>query len=212
VKKSASLLALLVGFAALPAFAATNSYSSQAYGTNTNNSGTGYAAPAYATPDTVAASFGGYDFDKDGNSRQSVDYRLDYQWGVSLLPMMASDWAGSQKYVQLHPVAGFEGTGDGATYINGGLNLDVPIPETPLVFTWGEAIGWYGHGDSAQGLGSPFEMRSQVELGWEFDNHMRLGAYFSHLSNMGAGDDNPGGEILGGTLRIPVGWLAHEAK
>jgi len=52
-------------------------------------------------------------------------------------------------------------------------------------------------------------MRSQLELGWKFDNDMRLSAYISHLSNVDTGDRNPGAEVLGGYLRVPVGWLAH---
>jgi lipid A 3-O-deacylase len=186
VKKYASLLTLLIAAIAAPqAHAASN--------------------------DQIIAAFGYYDFDKDGD-RGSVDYRMDYQWGASLIPMMNKDWAGAEKYVQLHPVAGFEGTGDGATYFNGGLNLDIPIPSTPLVFTWGEAIGWYGHGDSSQGLGSPFEMRSQLALDWQFNNGMAAGAYISHLSNLDAGDANPGAEIVGAQLHVPVSWLAHAAK
>jgi hypothetical protein len=39
---------------------------------------------------------------------------------------------------------------------------------------------------------------------------MRLSAYISHLSNAGAGNTDPGAEVLGGYLRIPVGWLAHQ--
>ena len=191
MKKLPSLLALLVGVAAaLPAHAAVPA--------STSPSG---------TPDYIAAAFGGYDFDKDGN-RDSVDYRLEYQWGASHVPMMNHDWGSLDRWFQLHPVAGFEGNGNGMTYFNGGLNLDVPVVSN-LIFTWGETVGWYGHGDDHQTLGSPFEMRSQLELGWKFDNDMRLSAYISHLSNVDTGDRNPGAEVLGGYLRVPVGWLAH---
>jgi len=184
VKKISSLLALLVGVAAaMPAHAASSDY--------------------------IAAAFGDYDFDKGGD-RNSIDYRMEYQWGASLIPMMNSDWASSEQWVKLHPVAGFEGTGEGMTFFNGGLNLDVPVATTPLIFTWGETAGWYGHGDTKQALGSPFEVRSQLELGWKFDNNMRLSAYVSHLSNAGTGDHDPGAEILGAYLRVPVSWLAHK--
>ncbi len=184
VKKLSSLLALLVGIAAV--------------------------APAHAaasTPNTINAAFGAYDFDKTGG-RQSVDYRLEYEWGLSLIPLIDHDWTSLDQWVQVHPVVGFEGNGDFMTYFNGGLGADVPLG-SKFVFSWDEALGLYGHGDSRQSLGSPFEMRSQLELGYNFDNSMRLSAYISHLSNVDTGDKNPGAEIAGAYLHVPVSWLAH---
>jgi lipid A 3-O-deacylase len=182
VKKFASAFALLIGvLSCLPTYAA-------------------------ASPDYVNAALGGYDFDKNGN-RDSVDYRLEYQWGASLLPMVDHSWSNLDHWFQIHPVAGFEGNGNGMTYFNGGLNMDVPVVSR-LMFTWGENIGWYGHGDDHQSLGSAFELRSQLELGWRFQNEMRVSGYISHLSNAGIGDHDPGAEVLGAYLRVPVGWLA----
>jgi hypothetical protein len=187
VKKLSSLLALLVGvMATLPA----------------------HAAPAStSTPNTVNAAFGAYDFDKDGG-RQSVDYRLEYEWGLSLIPMINHDWANLDQWVLLHPIVGFEGNGDFMTYFNGGLGLDVPLGRK-FVFSLDEALGLYGHGDSKQSLDSAFEMRSQLELGYNFDNSMRLSGYISHMSNVDTGDKNPGAEVAGAYLRVPVSWLAH---
>jgi lipid A 3-O-deacylase len=208
VKKFSSLLAIAVGlFAALPAVAAPTYSSSTSSSTTYANSNRAMPYASSMTPDYVIAALGGYDFDKNGG-RDSVDYRLEYQWGASLLPMMNHDWSSLDRWVQLHPVAGFEGNGDGMSYFNGGLNLDVPVV-SHIVFTWGENVGWYGHGDSHQSLGSPIEFRSQLELGWQFDNSMRLMGYISHLSNMGIGDRDPGAEILGAQLSVPVGWLAR---
>jgi lipid A 3-O-deacylase len=201
VKKLFPLLALLLGVAvSLPAHAAASKYS-------TTPSTPSATTTPNATPDYIAASFGDYDFDKGGN-RNAIDYRLEYQWGASLIPMMNHDWASSENWVLLHPVVGFEGDDSGMTYFNGGLNLDVPLG-SKVVLTWGEVLGWYGHGNEKQALGSPLEFRSQLELGWKFDNNMRLSGYISHMSNAGIGDHDPGGETLGAYLRVPVSWLAH---
>ena len=186
IKKTASLVALLVGIGlAVSAQAAT----------------------ATGAPDMINASLGYYDFDKDG-SRGNADYRLEYEWGASILPMLNRDWASLDRYAMVHPIVGFEGTGDFMTYFNGGFGVDAPIG-THVVFSWDEAIGLYGHGDSNQSLGSPLEVRSQLELGWRFDNNVRLSTYISHMSNLGAGDKNPGAETLGGYLHIPVSMLSH---
>jgi hypothetical protein len=184
MKKFSSVLALVVGLlSAIPAHAAS-------------------------APDYITAGLGMYDFDKGGD-RNSTDYRMEYQWGTSLLPMVNHDWAYLDKSLLLHPVVGFEGNGSGMTFFNGGANLDVPVV-SHIMFTLGETIGWYGHGNDHQTLGSPFEMRTQLELGWTFQNDMRLSAYLSHLSNFGVGDHNPGAETLGAYLRLPVSWLAHK--
>jgi lipid A 3-O-deacylase len=195
MKKLAYLGTLAAVLCSLPALAAPSSSSSPAY------------SPASASaPDYIGVGFGDYDFDRDGD-RDSIDYRLDYQWGASVLPMLDHSWGGMDRYFQIHPVAGFEGNGNGMTYFSGGLNMDVPVVSR-LVFTWGEAMGLYGHGDDKQTLGSAFEVRSQLELGWRFDNGMRLSGYVSELSNLGVGDRDPGSETIGAYLRVPVSWLA----
>ena len=209
-KVFASLLALTLGaLCAQSAVAAT--YNNSSYSSNSYNKPVAPAPVAQTStagsPDMVAAGLGDYDFDKGGD-RNSADYRLEYQWGASLLPMIDHDWANLDNMFKLHPVAGLEGDGNGMTYFNGGLNLDVPVI-SHIMFTWGESVGLYGHGDDHQALGSPFEIRSQLELGWTFDNNMRLSAYLSHMSNLGVGDHDPGSETLGGYLRVPVSWLAR---
>jgi hypothetical protein len=165
-------------------------------------------AHAAAAPDYINAALGYYDFDKDGD-RGSTDYRLEYQWGASLLPLVSHDLVTYDKWFQFHPVAGLEGDGNGMLFFNGGFNLDVPVVSR-IVFTWGETAGWYTHGDDRQSLGSPFEIRSQLELGWRFDNQMRLSGYLGHTSNLGIGDHDPGAEVIGAYLRVPVSWLARK--
>ncbi|MDE1901170.1 MAG: acyloxyacyl hydrolase [Alphaproteobacteria bacterium] len=108
--------------------------------------------------------------------------------------------------MQLHPTVGFEGNGNGATYSSAGLDLDIPLFRHQIVFTWGESAGLYTRGNDPRWLGSPLEFRSQLELGWQFDNGYRLSGYISHLSNAGIAKANPGAEILGAYVHIPIAW------
>ncbi|MDE2029582.1 MAG: acyloxyacyl hydrolase [Alphaproteobacteria bacterium] len=166
------------------------------------------ATPAYAaTPDYLSLGGGIFDFDKPQNSRRAVDYRVEYRWGVSLLPLIDKSFNSVEPFMQLHPSVGFEGNGNGATYPDAGLNLDIPLLWHHAILTWGEALGLWGRGNDPRYLGSALEFRSQVEVGWQFDNGLRATAYISHLSNAHIVKTNPGAEIVGAYLQIPVSDL-----
>jgi len=165
------------------------------------------ATPVYAqTPDYLTFGGGVFDFDKHVSSRESGDYRLEYQWGTSLIPMISDTFDQTDSWFQLHPTLGFEGNSYDTFYANGGLNLDIPILWRHSVLTWGEALGFYGCGDDPRSLGSNLEFRSQLELGWRFDSDIRMSAYISHLSNAHIANSNPGAEIVGAYLRLPLWW------
>ena len=51
------------------------------------------------------------------------------------------------------------------------------------------------------------EFRSQVELGYQFENQSRLSLAFSHISNAELGDDNPGTEVLNLYYHLPLDLL-----
>ncbi len=195
---------------ALAAALALSATSAQAAAPTSQTSA--YARPTPAsydtkTPDFVSFSVADYDFDKDTH-KETVDLRLEYRWGVSLLPMMGI--TSMEHDFQLHPAAGIEVTGNGATFTSAGLDLDIPVGQH-WIFTWGEAVGYYNHGNS-QSLGYPMEFRSQIEAGWRFDNQMRVTGYISHLSNAGIGDNNPGAEVLGLYWHVPFKSLYALAK
>ena len=162
-------------------------------------------AQAAASPDYISAGFGGYNFDKS-DSRRSVDYRLEYQWGLSLLPRIADSFNSVEPFLQVHPTVGFEGNTRGSIYSHGGFNLDIPFLRHG-VFTWGEEVGLFDRGNDARGLGSVLQFRSQLELGWKFNNDLRLSGFISHMSNAGIFADNPGAEILGIYVRVPTSLL-----
>jgi len=161
------------------------------------------AASAADTPDILSLGGGGYNFDKHRENRRSLDYRVDYQWGVSLLPLIVDSFNSVEPFLQVHPVIGFEGNSVGALYGNGGLNLDIPFLYHGI-FTWGEAVGAFGKGHDLMPMGATIEFRSQLELGWRFDNDLRITGFISHISNAHISSQNPGAEIAGMYVHIPV--------
>ncbi len=161
---------------------------------------------AYRQPDVVSFGVGYMDFDKTESHKQSADFRGEYRWGLSLLPKI-SPWFNSwDPYVQFHPFVGVETTTLGALYGLGGWAMDAYLGRH-IVFTWSEGVGFFYPGDMAP-LGSFVEFRSQAELGWRFDNNMRLTGQLSHISNAGITKRNPGAEIAGVYLHVPVNMLA----
>ena len=71
------------------------------------------------------------------------------------------------------------------------------------------AVGVYGNGDGKD-LGYAVEFRSGVELAYRFDNYARLGLSFTHISNAGLDERNPGVESLVVMYSIPFGSLFSE--
>jgi hypothetical protein len=153
-------------------------------------------------PDMLSIGLGYQNFDKDESHRQSADIRGEYRWGMSLLPMI-SPWFNSwDQYVQFHPMAGGELGTLGQLYGFGGFAMDAYLGRH-AVFTWSEGAGLYYPG-AAVALGSILEFRSQFELGWRFDNNVRITGYFSHISNAKITNWNPGSETIGVYLHLPI--------
>jgi lipid A 3-O-deacylase len=153
-------------------------------------------------PDLLSFGGGYMDFDKSEGHKQSGDFRVEYRWGLSMLPLVSSYFKSWDPYVQFHPFAGVETTTLGAVYGLGGWAMDGYIGRHGI-FTWSEGVGLFDHGDMAR-LGSFVEFRSQAELGYRFDNEMRLTAEISHISNAGLTKRNPGAEIVGFYFHVPV--------
>ena len=72
------------------------------------------------------------------------------------------------------------------------------------------AVGLYNRGNGKD-LNYPIEFKSQIELGYEFHNHYRLSAGFSHLSNASLSHtrnkSNPGAESAFISLHIPFNYF-----
>ncbi len=170
-------------------------------------------APCSATaaehPDYISLGIGSYNFDKHRDNRRSIDYRGEYEWGVSLLPHLADSFNSVEPFLQVHPLIGIEGNTLGAFYGHGGLNLDVPFYRHGI-FTWGETVGAFSQGHDIMPLGAILEFRSQVEVGWQFDNDLRVTGYLSHISNAHILDRNPGAEIAGFYVHVPASLLGEK--
>jgi hypothetical protein len=165
--------------------------------------------PALAkdTPSFMSVGGGIYDFDKHPDNRVSADYRLEYRSGVSLLPLLSrGTFKEVDSWLRIHPTLGVEGNTKGAVYLNGGINIDVEFLKF-FVFTWGQTVGAFEQGNDRCDLGSVFQIRSQAELGFRLPNEMRVTGFISHISNAAVVDKDPGAEIVGVYLHVPLTWF-----
>jgi hypothetical protein len=133
----------------------------------------------------------------DTRYHQSLDIRGEYRFGTSLIPFI-------EPYAKFKPWVGAEVNTDGMFYGIGGFLLDINIG--PVVFTPSIGVGAWTRGNSKE-LGSTVEFRSMIEIGYKFENNMRLTAYLSHMSNAGIGNVNPGANTIGAYFHVPVSIL-----
>lgn len=127
----------------------------------------------------------------------ATDFRADYRSGLSLLPF-------AQRLFTLQPFVGVEVTNKGSFWGGAGLELDAHWGHwfiSPTV-----AVGGYDKGNGKD-LGSTLEFRTTAEAGWQFDNGLRVGVIFSHISNANIVRHNPGTEALLLSVQVPIGAL-----
>ncbi len=160
-------------------------------------------------PDLLGFSVGYYDVDQNNPRHQAVDFRAEYRWGTSLLPIVSDSFKSWDKYFQIRPMTGIEGTSSGALYGYGGFMFDIFPFGRNFFIAPNEVVGVYYRGNGKR-LGSFVEFRSTMEVGWRFDNDMRIAASFGHISNAGLTYLNPGTEILSANVYIPVDWVFGE--
>jgi lipid A 3-O-deacylase len=141
------------------------------------------------TPAVLSVGAGWYDFRVQDD--EAVDFRLEYRHGEDFL------W--------LKPWGGLEVTSDGAVWGGIGVLVDITFFDS-IVLTGSFAPGLYEDGNGKD-LGHTVEFRSQVELGYQFENQSRLSLAFSHTSNARLGDDNPGVEVLNLYYHLPLDVL-----
>jgi lipid A 3-O-deacylase len=100
------------------------------------------------------------------------------------------------------PFVGVMGTGKGAFYGYGGFGFDINFAGK-WVITPAAAVGYFTHG-SGINLGAHTEFRTGAEFDYRFDNLVRLGVGFYHMSNAGIGKQNPGAELATVVLTVPM--------
>ncbi len=144
------------------------------------------AASGERGPQDFLAGGIGY-FDINQKDDEAAALILEYRWG--------------RKFWILKPFAGAMATSSAGLYGFAGLRVDLPLGKS-IVLTPSIASGLYGRG-SGKDLGHTVEFRSQIELSYLITDRARLGINFSHLSNAGLGDDNPGAETLAFTVLLP---------
>jgi opacity protein-like surface antigen len=141
------------------------------------------------TPAVLSAGVGWYDFNLQDD--EAVDFRLEYRHGDDFL------W--------LKPWGGLEVTSDGSVWGGIGVLVDITFFDS-VVLTGSFAPGLYEDG-SGKDLGHVVEFRSQVELGYQFENQSRLSLAFSHISNADIDSTNPGTEVLNLYYHLPLDVL-----
>ncbi|MGQ9371393.1 hypothetical protein ACUQ99_33955 [Azospirillum sp. A39] len=125
------------------------------------------------------------------------DLHDKFRIGGALVPWL-------EPYATLKPWLTAEPSVDGRVASTGGLLLDVPVGS----FTFTPSIGaGYVPLSPAEPQGS-LEVRSQLELGYEFDNDARLAVGYSHIAPAGDGAETRSGDnIFSFTFRMPFGAL-----
>lgn len=159
-------------------------------------SGTGAApetAPAERAPVSyISFALGQDNVSQDGNADDFLDIRVELRPSLRLF-----------KYIG--PVLALEMTDELSVFFGGGVFLDIR-PAAHFYIAPSFVAGKYDRGDGKD-LGGSLQFRSQLEAGYTFDNDHRLGVSYSHMSNGGRYDDNPGVEALTLYYHIPLSGL-----
>lgn len=134
-----------------------------------------------------------------GNDRHYIEF------GVGIYDLLTEE-AGSKRSlggsVELRigdklgfigPMAGAIFNADGGVYGYGGIYMDIQFGD--FVLTPQAAMGAYHQGDSSD-LGGVFQFRVGAGLTYMFDNGIRVGISFAHISNANIYQDNGGVEEL----------------
>lgn len=145
-------------------------------------------------PDHIIFGAGGYDvLDEDTSPMFELEIRPSWRPGEGLI----SDDIG------IAPFIGGWFTTEGSAYGYAGFGIEWVIEDHFILMPF-SGFGFYNQGDGKD-LGSYFEFRSGVELGYRFDNDYQIGLSISHLSNAGISDTNPGTEVITLRFAAPLG-------
>lgn len=153
------------------------------------------SAPAMAqdSADSAYFTFGAGQYDVFDNDGDALSLRAEYHHDKNLF------W-------KIKPWAGAEITTDASVWAGGGLLADLKLADKIYMIP-AIGVGLYTQGSNDKDLGGPIQFRTNLEGGYEFNSGHRLGLTFSHYSNAGLDDDNPGTEVIGLNYSIPINGL-----
>jgi lipid A 3-O-deacylase len=131
---------------------------------------------------------GYYNFSR--NSPAAVETRLEFfsKWKLWIIQPFVG-----MSYTSTADFYGFLGIGIDF-YFTRGLYLHPSF-----------ALGYYKHTRGID-LGFPLEFREGIELGWHFDNDIRVGVTLVHMSNSQLGQTNPGQETVNLMVSLPISF------
>jgi len=146
--------------------------------------------PQREEPDSIAFEAGRFDPIK--NVKQATAFEAEYHFDKFV-------WWG------LRPFVGIGFTSDGSAWGYGGIRYATDWGEH-IVITPSFAVGGYSQGHGKD-LGHPAVLgRFGINFEYRFDNDMRIGAAYYHMSNGKVLHQtaNPGTEVIGVTFSIPI--------
>ncbi len=127
-------------------------------------------------------------FDANKKANTAAEFRLEYH----------SDF----KFLGFKPFGGVTGTTDKGYFGYAGIWFDL-FWGRRWVTSASVAPGYY-HKGNGRDLGHKFEIRSQFELAYRFDDRSRIGVSLSHMSNASVSSSNPGQESISINYSFPL--------
>jgi lipid A 3-O-deacylase len=148
------------------------------------------APPARAQDDPalIALGAGAWDFD---HTRTAAEGRIEYRF--------------AQGFFTIKPLVGVLTTTDQEFYGYGGFRADLIFADHYVVMPVA-TVGFWSRG-YGKNLGSWAEFKTGVEFAYRFDNAMRFGLAFDHISNAGFTQTKPGTENILLVLSLPLSVL-----
>ena len=143
--------------------------------------------------DPPRAALGGGAFDVLPNNKKP---------GAGTTGLVLSEYRFGDLLWIVAPFIGVMGTGKGAFYGYGGIGFDIVLAGKWII-TPSAAVGYFSHGTGID-LGAHTEFRTGAEFDYRFDNLVRVGVGFYHISNASIGKENPGVELATLVFTVPL--------
>lgn len=143
--------------------------------------------------DYIVPSLGYFDVGADDNS--AVQLGIEYRMAPRI-------WV-------LRPTFGFNVSSDESLYGYAGVNADIDMAQIGVPRLWltpSFVVGAYENGDG-KSLGGTIQFRTGLELSYDIYYGQRVGVAFTHTSNAGFYDQNPGAETLLINYHVPFNRL-----